>query len=69
MARIALTIAGVVAGATIGYFAGPGLGLSTFNAIPGGTMKGASLGKLDVTQKKTKRRGKRESRYSGGHKR
>jgi len=66
MARIALTIAGIAAGATAGFFAGPEAGIGVWQAIPGGNLKGASLGK---SEKKKSWRKTRESRHSGGHKR
>jgi hypothetical protein len=43
MAKIALTVAGVVAGAVIGYFLPPA-GLATWEAVIGGAMMGGSIG-------------------------
>jgi hypothetical protein len=45
MARIALTVAGMAAGAVIGYFFPPA-GLAAWEAVVGGAMAGASVGRI-----------------------
>ena len=67
MARIALTVAGVMAGAAVGWYLGPGAGLEVWQAIPGGQLKGASLLKPEKTT--NYRRKPREPRHGGSQKR
>ena len=45
MARIALTVAGVAAGAAVGYFFPPA-GMAVWESVIGGAMAGASVGRL-----------------------